>query len=65
MSEENSQNQKSILIDDLLATETVIEEIWRYHPDNPNRKDIVKEYKILNQILSDIKDKLSKISESE
>tara|TARA_Y100000389_G_C17352848_1_gene459416 strand:+ start:714 stop:911 length:198 start_codon:yes stop_codon:yes gene_type:complete len=65
MSEENSQNQKSILIDDLLATETVIEEIWRYHPDNPNRKDIVKEYKILNQILSDIKDKLSQISESE
>jgi len=65
MSEENSQNQKSILIDDLLATETVIEEIWRYHPDNPNRKDIVKEYKILNQILSDIKDKLSQILESE
>jgi len=39
--QEKLDNQKSELIDDLLATATVKEEVWRYHPDNPNRKDVI------------------------
>ena len=31
---------------DLLATKTVMEEMWRYHPNNPNKKDITQEYKV-------------------
>ena len=41
--EEQLNNQKSALIDDLMATVTVMEEVWNYHPDNPNKKDIVQE----------------------
>ena len=59
------EDQRSILIDDLLATVTVMEEIWRYHPDNPNKKDIVKEYNVLKQIQSNIENELKKLPESE
>tara|TARA_R110000796_G_scaffold2991_1_gene11388 strand:+ start:141 stop:344 length:204 start_codon:yes stop_codon:yes gene_type:complete len=42
------------LLNDLVATTTVMEEVWRYHPDNPKKKDVVKEYDILKQIIKDI-----------
>ena len=50
----NQDSLKSELINDLAATFTVMDEMWRYHPDNPNKKDIIKEYKILKQIVVDI-----------
>ena len=31
-----------------------MEEVWRYHPDNPNKVDIVKEYKTLEGLQKDI-----------
>ena len=34
------------LINDLVATATVMEELWNYHPDNPDKKDVVEEYKV-------------------
>jgi hypothetical protein len=55
MSEQDKiDNQKAELINDLMATATVKEEVWRYHPDNPNKKDVVKEYDILCQIEKDL-----------
>ena len=33
------EEQKTELINDLIATTTVIEELWRFHPDNPNKVD--------------------------
>ena len=33
--EERLNQQKADLLDDLMATITVMEEIYRYHPDNP------------------------------
>lgn len=47
-------NRKSELIEDLMATSTVMEEVWKYHPENPNNYDIVKEYNILKKIQKDI-----------
>ena len=55
----DQDNVKSELINDLVATSTVMDEMWRYHPDNPNKKDIIKEYKILKQIQSDIESELA------
>ncbi len=51
--------QKAELINDLLATSTVMEEVWRYHPDNPEKKDVIKEYNILKQIQKDIESELA------
>ena len=48
------EEQKVELINDLAATATVMDELWRYHPDNPKKVDIVKEYKKLEQMQKDI-----------
>tara|TARA_R110001592_G_scaffold32290_4_gene113308 strand:- start:1008 stop:1211 length:204 start_codon:yes stop_codon:yes gene_type:complete len=55
----NLDNQKSELINDLIATSTVIDELWRYHPDNPNKKDIIEEFNILKNIQTDIECELA------
>jgi len=54
-------NQKSELIDDLLATTTVMEEVWNYHPDNPNKKDVEQEFKVLVKIKADIEKELAEL----
>ena len=48
------EEQKVELINDLAATATVMDELWRDHPDNPKKVDIVKEYKNLEQMQKDI-----------
>ena len=55
----DQDNIKSELINDLVATSTVMDEMWRYHPENPNKKDIIKEYNILKQIQKDIESELA------
>ena len=52
-------NQKSELIQDLMSVETVLEEVYRYHPENPKKKDVVEEYKNLNKMKSDIEKELN------
>ena len=58
--EQSDQNNlKSELIADLIATTTVMEELWRYHPENQEKKDVVSEYNVLKQIKVDIEQELS------
>ena len=52
---------KTELLNDLVETTTVMDEVWRYHPDNPKKKDIVKEYNILKQIIKDIEFELKEL----
>lgn len=59
--EEQLNHQKAALLDDLMATVTVMEEVWNYHPDNPNKKDIIQEYKLLERIKSDIEKELKEL----
>tara|TARA_R110000796_G_scaffold250470_1_gene379468 strand:+ start:192 stop:383 length:192 start_codon:yes stop_codon:yes gene_type:complete len=50
---------KTELVNDLVATSTVMDELWRYHPENPNKKDVVKEFNVLKQIQKDIESELA------
>jgi len=59
--QEELDQQKAELINDLLATSTVMEEVWRYHPDNPDKKDVITEYNILKQIQKDIESELAEL----
>ena len=36
-----------------------MDEIWKYHPENPEKKDVVSEYNILKQIKADIEKEIS------
>lgn len=56
--EETLEEQKTELINDLMAVATVMEELWRYHPENPNQKDVVAEYNQLLKIQGDIENEL-------
>lgn len=60
--EEQLNQQKASLLDDLIAVSMVMEEIWDYHPDNPSKKDIIKEYNNLKKIQSDIEKELSELN---
>lgn len=53
--------QKAGLISDLMATEVVMEELWRYHPDNPDRKDVTEEYDKLKKIKEEVELELEKL----
>ena len=55
------EDLKTELINDLIATTTVMEEIWRYHPDNPNKKDVVKEFNVLKEIKKNIEEEIAEI----
>ena len=55
------EDLKTELINDLIATTTVMEEIWNYHPDTPNKKDVVKEFNVLKQIKKDIEKEIAKL----
>ena len=59
--QEKLEEQKANLINDLLAVSTVMEEVWNYHPDNPNQKDVIKEYQTLLQIQKDIETELKEL----
>jgi len=60
--QEELDQQKAELINDLLATSTVMEEVWRYHPENPEKKDVIEEYNILKQIQKDIESELAELN---
>jgi hypothetical protein len=49
---------KTELLNDLISTTTVMEEIWRYHPSNPDMVDIVESYTQLERIKADIEEEL-------
>ena len=55
------EEQRVELINDLVATSTVMEELWNYHPDNPEKKDVVKEYDTLIKIQADIEKEIAEL----
>jgi|TARA_B110001450_G_C17195564_1_gene309165 hypothetical protein len=52
---------KTELVNDLIATTTVMEELWRYHPENPDKKDVVSEYEVLKRVKEDIEEEMKKL----
>ena len=42
-----AQKQRTQMIDELMSISTVMDELFRYHPDNPNKVDVVQEFQKL------------------
>ena len=59
--QEQLNQQKESLLDDLVAVSTVLEETWNYHPDNPNKKNVIEEYNQLLKIKEDIERELEEL----
>ena len=53
-----NENLKADLINDLISVSTVMEELWKYHPENPERIDIISEYDNLVEMKKEIEAEL-------
>jgi len=53
-----NENLKANLINDLISVSTVMEELWKYHPENPAKIDIVSEYNNLVEMKKEIETEL-------
>ena len=51
------------LIDDLMTVVQIMDELYRYHPDNPNRFNVAEEYKVLAERKVQIEAELENDSE--
>ena len=51
------------LIDELMTIVQIMDELYRYHPDNPNRFNVAEEYKILAERKVQIEAELENDSE--
>ena len=58
------EDQRNELVNDLIATSTVMDELWQYHPDNPKQKDVVKEYNVLKQMTKDLEMEIDELDAS-
>lgn len=58
-------SSKNDLMEDILAVNTVIEEVWNYHPSNPNKANIEEEYEKLLEIKSDLQKELVELENSQ
>ena len=58
------EDQRNELVNDLIATSTVMDELWQYHPDNPKQKDVVKEYEALKQMAKDLEMEIDELDAS-
>jgi hypothetical protein len=56
--QQEMENLKADLVNDLISVCTVMEELWKYHPDNLNKVDIVTEYNKLVDIKEGIETEL-------
>jgi|TARA_R110000803_G_scaffold38678_1_gene83620 hypothetical protein len=54
-------SNKTDLVNDLMSTITVMEELWRYHPENKDKVDIVESYAQLQVIKDDIEIELGEL----
>jgi len=60
MSEE-VKDPKIEKINDLMAVVTIMEDYWRFHPANPDKQDVVKEYQQLEAIKESIEEEIKEL----
>jgi hypothetical protein len=54
-------NPKIEMINEVIFLTKVSEELWSYHPDNPNQIDVEKQYHIIQGKITKLQDEISKL----
>ena len=52
------QKEQMQLLDELMSTIQIMDELYRYHPENPNQVDVASEFKRLAERKVEIEAKL-------
>lgn len=53
--------EKSELINELIVLNKQLEEVYQYHPDNPNQIDVVLQYNTLKGLIEKIENQINNI----
>lgn len=53
--------KKEDLINELIHLQTISEELFNYHPDNPNKTDVVTAYNTIQDKIKSIEDSLANL----
>ncbi len=49
------------LVNELILLTKVTEELWSYHPENPNKIDVEKQYYTIQGRITKLQDEISKL----
>lgn len=63
MTHEEKQELKIELVNEVIFLNDRMEDLWSYHPENPNKVDIVWEYNNLKNELDLIEDRIQQLGE--
>ena len=54
------ENKETDMINDIISISTIMDDYWRFHPNNPQKIDLVNEYESLEKLKSDTEAELEK-----
>ena len=60
--QEELEQQKAELINDLMAVATIMEDYYSFHPANPKQENVVEEYRKLESLKEKIELDLKKLN---
>ena len=63
MTGKEKQELKIELVNEVIFLNDRMEDLWRYHPDNPNKVDVVWEYNNIKNELDLIEDRIQQLGE--
>ena len=63
MTQEQFEQKYAELVNDRISTGVIQDEIWRYHPNNPNAIKVEEAYAELEQIATDLDTVISALLE--
>jgi len=58
---EELENERVELINDLIAITTVMDDLWKFHPENPKQEDVVEHYAQLLKMKGNIEDDIDEL----
>lgn len=51
-------NKERDLINDIISISTIMDDYWRFHPENPKKIDLVSEYASLKELATKLEKEL-------
>jgi len=61
ITQEQTENKKSELVNEAIFLSNRLDELWQFHPENPDRVDVLKETLELKEMISKLEDEIKNL----
>ena len=61
ITQEQTENKKSELVNEAIFLSNRLDELWQYHPENPDSVDVLKETLELKEMISKLEDEIKNL----